>query len=179
MALEALRTVSASPGAAASPWYLAFTKPRQESVAFENLQRQGFEAYLPLFKRIRRGQAEPVFEPMFPRYLFLRPTQAAQSLSVVRSTRGVASLVRFGIQIAALPCGQLDRIRELEALRNSASVEDLAAWRKGQAVVVSDGPLKGLEGIVLAVASQRVVVLFELLGRPTPVGVGHEQLLAA
>src|SRR6185312_16961805 len=29
-----------------------------------------------------------VHEPMFPRYLFLRPTRATQSLSVVRSTVG-------------------------------------------------------------------------------------------
>ena len=34
-----------------SRWYLAYTKPKQESVALFNLEQQGFEAYLPLFKK--------------------------------------------------------------------------------------------------------------------------------
>lgn len=34
-------------------WYLAYTKPKQESVALVNLEQQGFEAYLPLFKKWR------------------------------------------------------------------------------------------------------------------------------
>ena len=34
-------------------WYLAYTKPRQEAVAHVNLEQQGFEAYLPLFKKFK------------------------------------------------------------------------------------------------------------------------------
>ena len=29
-------------------WYLIHTKPRQESVALENLERQGYQCYLPV-----------------------------------------------------------------------------------------------------------------------------------
>ncbi len=54
-------------------WYLVYTKPRQERTAQFNLVRQGYEAYLPLFKGRRRQQGRKVsaVEPMFPRYLFL------------------------------------------------------------------------------------------------------------
>ena len=56
-------------------WYLAYTKPRQEAVAHANLEQQGFEAYLPLFKKFKKTEQGPValFEPMFPRYLLFRP----------------------------------------------------------------------------------------------------------
>ena len=53
-------------------WYVAYTKPRQESVAECNLQRQSFETYLPwIFQaRRKRGERKGIVEPMFPCYLF-------------------------------------------------------------------------------------------------------------
>lgn len=160
-------------------WYLAYTKPRQESVAELNLDRQGFEVYLPMFRTLKRGVAEPVLEPMFPRYLFVRPRTDAQSLGVVRSTRGVLTLIRFGIEFGCVPCDVIDRIRAFEEARRAASVSELSALRAGQKVLISDGPFKGLEGLVQSVSSKRVVVLLELLGRLAQVGLAHQVLAAA
>ena len=160
-------------------WLLAYTRPRQEAVALLNLERQGFQAYLPLFRTIRRGVEAPVFEPMFPRYVFLRRRSAGQSLGVVRSTRGVVSLVRFGVEFGRLPDDAIRGIREIERLRREASREELCGVRAGQKVVVCSGPLKGLDAIVHSVSSKRVVVLLELLGRHSRVALGHEQLAAA
>lgn len=55
-------------------WYLVHTKPKQEKYALENLQRQGYECYLPLLlsERIRQGILMVTDEPLFPRYLFIR-----------------------------------------------------------------------------------------------------------
>ena len=60
-----------------SRWYLAYTKPKQESVAQFNLEQQGFEVYLPLFKKFKKTEQGPValFEPMFPRYILFRPSR--------------------------------------------------------------------------------------------------------
>ena len=160
-------------------WYVVFTKPRQESFAVEHLGRQDFETYLPLFKLVRRGRPEPVFEPMFPRYVFLRQKRHTQSLEPIRSTRGVCGLVRFGGHPATVSDGLIRSVVEIETKRNAASVTELMAWRKGQTVIVADGPMKGLEGVIVEVARQRVTVLLELLGRPTPVLVGHQTLQAA
>ena len=54
-------------------WYLVHTKPRQEVVALLNLERQGYECYLPLIRveRVRRHFAQIVTEAMFPRYRFI------------------------------------------------------------------------------------------------------------
>ena len=48
-------------------WYLIFTKPRQESLARENLERQGFVTYLPRAQRSRRrnGRYIKSIEPFF------------------------------------------------------------------------------------------------------------------
>ena len=41
-------------------WYLAYTKPRQEDLARVNLEQQGFESYLPLYKKFRKTEQGPV-----------------------------------------------------------------------------------------------------------------------
>ena len=85
-------------------WYLVQTKPRQEQCALDNLQRQGYECYLPTLRaeKIRQGAVAVVAEPLFPRYLFIRLSQenSAPSWAPIRSTKGVTRLVSFGVEPA-------------------------------------------------------------------------------
>lgn len=161
-------------------WYLAYTKPRQEQVASLNLEFQEFEVYLPLYKKFQKTEQGPVamFEPMFPRYIFFRPSQPEQSISVVRSTKGINNIVRFGFEPAVLASELLDRIRQLEQQRNQSSLQEINNFQKGQRVVLKNNPLGGIEGIVQNVSSKRVAVLLEILGRPTLVKVAHHHLEA-
>ncbi len=55
-------------------WYLVHTKPRQEWCALQNLERQGFECYLPTLpaEKLRQGGLAVEGEPLFSRYLFIR-----------------------------------------------------------------------------------------------------------
>lgn len=162
-----------------SAWYVAHTKPRQERTAAEQLRRQDFEVYLPLFKVFRepgrrRCTSDPAptaHEPMFPRYLFLRPTRTTQSLSVVRSTVGVSRLVMFGHQPATLADDAVQAIRRAEELRETASPADLSPYRPGMAVRLRDPVLGGVQALVQSVSADRVTLLLEILGRPQTVQV--------
>lgn len=159
-------------------WYLAYTKPRQEEVARTHLERQGFEFYLPLYKKFKKTEQGPVsvFEPMFPRYLFFRPGKPGQSISAVRSTRGVSTIVRFGFEPAVIGEDLLDRIRQIEEERKQASLQDLSELRAGQAVRLKHTALEGVDGLIQSVSSKRVAVLLEILGRPTVVQFEHHQV---
>jgi transcriptional antiterminator RfaH len=195
--------VSASPpapDAAAVPpsaaWYVAHTKPRLEHVALEQLQRQDFEVYLPMFRVFKKPARRPtpvrgrasgggleggagvppqamrvVHEPMFPRYLFLRPTRATQSLSVVRSTLGVSRLVMFGQQPATLADAAIAAIRQAEGLRETAGLDQISPYQPGMAVRLLDPAFSGLQALVQAVSKDRVTLLLEILGRPQSVQV--------
>lgn len=158
--------------AAASPrWYLAYTEPRREAVAKEQLDRQDYETYLPLYGRI---------EPMFPRYLFFRPSRASQSIAPVRSTRGIQAIVRFGNVYARVEPELIGAIREQES-RQAQAARHGRRPQPGQRVrVLSDVPmLAGLEGLVHSSAERRVIVLMEILGRQTPVRLpaGHLEVI--
>jgi transcriptional antiterminator RfaH len=171
---------AAEPEAGYLPWYVARTKPRQEDVARANLVRQGFEVYLPLLKVIKCVSRQGLgFEPMFPRYLFFRPHEAAQSIAPVRSTLGVTCVVRFGVVPAVLPLEQLESIRSLESRQSASDWADLSPLRPGKMVAITTGPLAGLDGIVSMVSRQRVVVLMRLLGEQTQVSVNLRQLRMA
>ena len=52
-------------------WFLIHTKPRQEVIALENLERQDYPCYLPMLptEKLRQGKLITLQEPLFPRYL--------------------------------------------------------------------------------------------------------------
>jgi transcriptional antiterminator RfaH len=159
-------------------WYLAYTRPRMEQTALENLQRQGLHAYLPLFKTTRRTDdgLQPTHVPMFPRYVFVSPACERQSLSTVASTRGVNNLVKFGIVPAVVPPEIVLHVREFERARNLAGIDVISPIQPGARVRMRKGALKGLEGLVVSIARERVTFLLELLGREKPVTVGFGEL---
>ena len=161
-------------------WYLAYSKPKQEAVAKFNLDQQAFEVFLPLFKKFKTTSEGPLafFEPMFPRYIFFRPKTSGQTISVVRSTKGVNNIVRFGFEPATIEGELVSRIRQLEQARNHATIEETSNLKVGQSVVLKHTALGSIQGLVQNVSSKRVAVLLEILGRPTVVKLEHHQVEA-
>ncbi len=149
-------------------WYLAYTAAKRESLALEHLERQGYEAYMPLFGRV---------DPMFPRYVFFRPRTAAQSIAPVRSTRGVQAVVRFGVLYARVSDDLITAIRQQE-IRMQDAPRAAMSPQAGQRIRVKDSApvFAGLEGLVQASADRRVVVLMQILGRQTPVSMRVENI---
>jgi len=150
-------------------WLLAYTKPRGEEIAEENLRRQGFEVFSPVLslQKRRRGKWLWVDESLFPRYLFVG-SGAEQSFAPIRSTVGVASLVRFGGEVAEVP-GSL--IVQLQAAAERAG-ERQYRFKQGQSVRIVGESFTGIEGVFqMQEGEARAHVLVNLLGRPTVVKV--------
>ncbi len=155
-----------------SNWYLIHTKIRQERVALENLERQGFECFLPLIRaeKLRRGQLQVVQEALFPRYLFIRLGTGleSQSWSPIRSTVGVSRLVTFGQTPAKIDD---TLVSELRATSESTEVQ-LRHFEPGEKVVVTDGPFVGVEAFYqMADGEGRVMVLLNILSKTVKMAV--------
>ena len=148
-------------------WYLVYAKPRQEELAKTNLERQGFETYLPLIRIARRRLGRRVIriEPMFPRYLFIRLDKIHDNWAPIRSTFGVSKLVRFGSEPTPVPD---DLIKALHARDDRNGIQDrpLHDLKIGEKVRIEEGPFMGYEGIFLAASSrERVIVLLNIVGK--------------
>ena len=155
---------------ASAVWYVAYTKPKQELIAQDNLLRQNYNVRLPLVRKIARRKV--TLEPLFPRYIFLQPSTAEQSLSPVRSTTGVSSIIRFGMELAVLPEGTCQRIMDFAEAQQQGGLESLLSLQGievGDKVLIKSGPFAGLEGLVSAIAKDRVLVLMSLLGKEQPI----------
>lgn len=155
-------------------WYLVHTKPSAEGTATANLERQGYEVYFPqLARTVRRvGSWKDVVAPLFPRYVFVRVIEGCQSLSPIRSTLGVANVVRFGLDYAVVPSKV---IRELKAHADPVTgLHSLKAraLTRGAQIRIADGAFRGLEGVFeRGLGGDRVLVLLKLLGQSTAVDV--------
>lgn len=162
-------------------WYLVYTKPRQEQLALENLQRQGYRCYLPRWYVLKRGRGghewAHVHEPLFPRYLFVELDTSSSGLSwgPIRSTTGVNSLVRFGQQPAKAPIGLIDALKALEAGHSTSANQPLMP---GDVVRMREGPFAGLQAVYQCQDSKaRITVLLEVMSRPVRVQVEPEAVL--
>jgi transcriptional antiterminator RfaH len=150
-------------------WYLVYAKPRQETVARLNLERQGYNVYLPLVRQPRRHKGRPisVVAPMFPRYLFIQLDKHTDNWGPIRSTFGVVSIVRFGQAAAAVPNDLIALLRSRED-ESGIQVLPMEQYRQGAKVRITAGGFAGYEGIFVARSGHdRVTVLLEVLGRHT------------
>jgi len=158
-------------------WYLIHSKPRQEKVALENLERQGYPCYLPVLRleKLRRGALVVLDEPLFSRYLFVQldTDSSARSWTPIHSTRGVSRLVRFGVEPARVD----DAL--VAYLRQQQGQEVKRLFEPGQRVQVIEGAFAGVEGVFQIDDGQaRAMVLIELLSRQVRLPVAAAQLRA-
>jgi transcriptional antiterminator RfaH len=160
-------------------WYAVQSKPRQEDTAEQNLQHQGFQTYLPKIsvRKLRRDKWTKAVEPLFPRYLFIQVDAQQTSLAPVRSTQGVAALVRFGQLLRPLPDSVINYLKQTENPDTHRHDADEWLYQPGDNVEFLGGAFAGLKGIFKAVsADERAMVLIDLLGRQNTIGVNMDSI---
>ena len=145
-------------------WYLIQAKPKSEQLAKENLERQGYETYLPLIlgRAKRRGKTIKSIQPMFPRYLFIFLSDQTDDWGPIRSTLGVSTLVRFGLSPARVPEVLINSLRQNE---NSQGIHELPSktLSPGDKLLIVEGPFEGYEATLFSQKSvDRVVVLLKI-----------------
>ena len=159
-------------------WYLVVTKPQSEFKAQVNLLRQRYEIYLPLVQNSRRRNGKNIkrTEAFFPRYLFIHLDKETDNWAPIRSTIGVASLVRFGGMPAVVP---ENMIANLKANEDEFGLQLIKRkeLKQGDKVEIIDGPFEGYKAIYQKMKStERVSVLLDIVGKNTQVTLNVDEL---
>jgi transcriptional antiterminator RfaH len=129
-------------------WYAVQTHALQEARAAENLTAWGVETFSPKFKERRSNPftGRPIYftRSLFPKYLFAR-FDAGRMLRKVWFTRGVSKVVGFGDG----PSPVEDEIIGLIKSRvgEDGFVQFNEELKRGDKVVICDGPLANLVGV--------------------------------
>ncbi len=168
--------------AMARNWFLLTSRPHKDEVAEFHLRNQGYEVYRPLAKRLRtqRGKVITKIESLFPRYMFIHLDDGVNdNWAPIRSTTGISSFVRFGLEPARVPDELIASLKAQEALFSERSI-DLDRYRAGDKVIITEGPFRGLEAVFQKYdGEERVIVLLEILHKQTKLGLNPGHLYAA
>jgi transcription antitermination factor NusG len=156
-----------NPGA---DWYAIWTRSRHEQVVREQLEQKGIEAFLPTIPRWSRwkDRKKKIDWPLFPGYCFAR-FDANERLPVLKCT-GVVNIIAFNGEIAPIPEGEINAIRQL--VQSDLQYDPCPMITEGMTVEVTHGPLKGVVGkLVRKGAHARLVLSVDLIGQAVSVEV--------
>lgn len=156
-------------------WYAAQTCANHEKRVLEQLSQRSVEAYLPLYRSVRRWKDRRMrLElPLFPGYVFVH--LALRDRLQVLQTPSVARLVGFGGQPAALPDQEVNALRQ--GLTREMRIEPHPYLKVGHRVRVRTGPLHGLQGILVRKKnSSRFVISLDLIMRSVAVEIDTTEL---
>lgn len=151
-------------------WCVAYTQPGKEIMARQNLEAQGFEVYLPRFRKVRRHarRIDHVLSPLFPRYLFVAIDTDAQRWRSVNGTRGISYLLSADDMPLPVPGRVVESLQAQEEDGEIVPVNSLSLLSPGTELQVVDGPFSGQSAKFECMdGSQRVQLLLSFLGRDT------------
>lgn len=158
-------------------WYLVYTKPQSEVIAYHHLLQQEYDVFLPMVTRKKRVRTvyKQIEEPLFPRYLFISLDMKFDNWSPIRSTRGVTGLVRFGMEYGRVPNDFIDVMKK--KLDHGTDDSDKPIFDKGATVSVVSGPFKGWDAVFHEQkGADRAVILLDLVGRWTHLKIDINQI---
>ena len=134
--------------AAEKKWLVFYTKSRNEKKAYRNLQKFGFEAFLPLHKVVRQwsDRKKKLEVPLFNSYIFVRDIEA--NIPEILKVPGLVWNIRHNGKPAVLP--EKDYQNILRFIESGLTIEIGPAedLQRGDKVEVMDGPLRGAVGFL-------------------------------
>lgn len=167
----------------ASPrWYVVQTQVNCEAKAAQNLQRQGYDIYLPRYLRRRCHARKMDFaaKPLFPRYMFVAIDMATQRWRAIQSTFGVSRLVCNGDDPALVPDGVVSALQAREDEKGFVKLHAKPVFAPGDRVRVLAGAFMDSAGLFSGLADHdRVAILLDMLGRKVRVLLDADMIASA
>lgn len=154
-------------------WYAVHTRSRFEQKVYEGLRGKDVEVFLPRVQVMsrRKDRRQKIRIPMIPGYVFVQSILRPEEYYPIIQTPGVVRIV--GTQGKPVPAHH-DEIASLMILDDTdRTVQNREYMKKGDRVMVMDGPFKGLVGFYLhhKGKADRVVISIELLRRSLEVEI--------
>jgi transcription antitermination factor NusG len=153
------------------PWLALVVRSRHEKSVQTILDAKGYRTSLPLVRCIhkrRAGSAWDSQKPLIAGYVFA--VQDRENPFRIVTTPGVVQIVSFGREPGTIPESEIKALERIAA--SGLPAGNCSYTRVGEKVELIDGPLRGVQGIVLRdTKATRLVVGVELLQRSVTVEI--------
>jgi transcription antitermination factor NusG len=160
-----------------SSWYALYTRHQHEKMVDQILTNKGFDTFLPLYATTHnwKDRTKALTLPLFPCYVFLKG--GIERRLQILTTPGIYGLVSSAGQPAAIPDIEIEAIRRV--VERGARVESHPYLKCGNWVRVKNGPLTGIEGILVRKKNiSRLVLSVEILGTAAAIEIAASQVEA-
>ena len=161
--------LAVSVGVSAS-WFALKVRARSEDLVAQSLRAKGYGCLLPTYPERRRysDRIKDVHLALFPGYVFCH-FDPAYKLPVI-TTPMVHEVVGFGRMPCPVAEDEVAAIRQI--ITSGSLVRPWPYLSAGQKVRIQDGPLKGVEGVLVSERGRdRLVVSVHLLQRSVAVEI--------
>ncbi|MBL7176858.1 MAG: UpxY family transcription antiterminator [Desulfobacteraceae bacterium] len=154
-------------------WYAIHTRSRFEQKVYDGMCGKSIEVFLPRVQVMsrRKDRRKKILVPLLPGYIFVNTDLNPEGYWDIIKTVGVVRMV--GFRGKPIPARE-EEISSLMILDGTdRTVQNRAFMKRGDMVMVMEGPLKGLVGFYLHHKGQdeKVVVSIELLNRSLAVEI--------
>jgi transcription termination/antitermination protein NusG len=148
-------------------WYALHTRSHFENKVYDGLCGKSIEAFFPRIQVMskRKDRRKKILTPLLPGYVFVHTDLTHEQHIHILKTVGIVRMISFKGQ--PVPAND-DEIASLMILNGTdRTVQNRDYMKKGDRVMILEGPLKGLVGFYLRHAGKKdkVVVSVELLMR--------------
>ncbi len=126
-------------------WFALYTRPRFELKVEQSLKQMGINSYLPTQKILKEwcDRKKWITEPLFRSYCFVQITPENYFLPL--KAYGVVRYVWFEGKPAPVRDSEIETIKLICSSKLSLEIINFE-FAKGQNVIITNGPLKGLKG---------------------------------
>lgn len=168
--------------AQAVPWFAIWAKARAEKKVAKRLAELGLSPWLPVIKERHRwsDRWRDVELPLFPGYLFARATTADWHL--ILRTPGVLTVITERGKPALLADSFVTSLRDAISRKGITPepINESVDYAPGDEVIVQEGALSGVRGIVRERRSGRQLVVWVAeIGRGVAFTIGSALVRAA
>jgi transcriptional antiterminator RfaH len=158
-------------------WFIIQFKSNSHRQAAKNLNRQGFETFLPLHDTTSRKLSRFVntSKPLFPGYMFIKFDRAESEWQKINNTYGVSRLITFNSILKSIPTKFVDSLMNRYDL--SGKLLPIQKLKEGDQVAILKGPFANFIATVEKYeADHRISILMDLMGRKTKIQAPSDTL---
>ena len=151
-------------------WFILQFKSNSHHQATKNLNRQGFETFLPLHDITSRKLSRFIntSKPLFPGYMFIRFDRTESDWHKINNTYGVSRLITFNSILKPISTRFVDNLMKRYDL--SGKLLPTQKLKKGDQIKISKGPFANFIATVETYETdQRIWILMDLMGRKSKI----------
>ena len=144
------------------PWFVIYTKSRNEKKVAELLQKNGVETFCPLVKLKKNwsDRKKIVETPLFNSYVFVNLSE--KDRNVVFNVPGVIRYVFWLNKPAVVRDCEIESLKAmLSETMDSFSIEN---YQIGDTIKISEGAFKGVEGVIEKQTNTKLHLILENVG---------------